>query len=77
MDAMVNFTLLIFRMIILFNPLKFFLPLFFTMMGGGLIFLIRDIANRNIAQTSLLLITNSFIVLAIGLLAEAIACRKN
>jgi glycosyltransferase involved in cell wall biosynthesis len=76
LDAMVNFTLLIFRMIILFNPLRFFLPVFFTMMGGGLAFLVRDIINQNIAQTSLLLITNSFIVLAVGLLAEAIVYKN-
>ncbi len=73
--ALMNFTMLILRTLVLFNPLKFFLPasIAFFLLGAG--FLVRDILALNIAQTSLLLITNSFILFAIGLLAEAIRCR--
>jgi hypothetical protein len=55
--------------------LKFFIPssLFFGFLG--FIFLVRDLLADDVAQASVLMITNGFILLAIGLLAEAIRCR--
>jgi glycosyltransferase involved in cell wall biosynthesis len=70
--ALRDFFFLIIRTMILFNPLKFFIPASMAVGGVGLVFLVRDIIDSNIAQTSLLMITNAFILLAIGLLAEAI-----
>ena len=71
-----NFTMMIFRIMILFNPLKFFLPpsIIMGMIGG--VFLVRDILDYNVAQTSLLMLINGFILFAIGLLAEAIRWKK-
>ncbi len=74
--ALMNFTMLILRTMVLFNPLKFFLPTSAGFFMVGTVFLVRDILAYNIAQTSILLITNSFILFAIGLLAEAIRCRE-
>lgn len=71
-----GFLVLIIRTIILFNPLKFFLPAAAFMGFFGIIFLIRDIFARNLAQSSLLMLVNAFILLAIGLLAEAIRTKK-
>ena len=39
-------------------------------------FLIRDFLVQDLAQGSILLIVNAFILFAIGLLAEAIRCRN-
>jgi glycosyltransferase involved in cell wall biosynthesis len=74
-DAFVNFLMLIVRTVILFSPLKFFLPVagIFGVIGMG--FLIRDIFDRDVAQASLLMIINAVILLTIGLLAEAIRCK--
>jgi glycosyltransferase involved in cell wall biosynthesis len=74
--ALFNFTMLILRTMVLFNPLKFFLPAsgFFFALGGG--FLVRDLIAEDLAQGTLLMITNAFILFAIGLLAEAIRCRN-
>jgi glycosyltransferase involved in cell wall biosynthesis len=74
--ALLNFTMLILRTMVLFNPLKFFLPAsaILLFLGGG--FLIRDLCAQDIAQGSILLIVNAFILFAIGLLAEAIRCRN-
>jgi glycosyltransferase involved in cell wall biosynthesis len=75
MKAFFGFTMLIFRTMVLFNPLKFFLPPagLFALIGLG--FLIRDIIALDIAQTSVLMLVNAFLCLAIGLLAEAIRNR--
>jgi glycosyltransferase involved in cell wall biosynthesis len=75
LDAFVNFIMLIVRTIILFNPLKFFLPVacLFGVVGIG--FLIRDLFEHDVAQASLLMIINAVILLTIGLLAEAIRCK--
>jgi len=74
--ALFNFTMLILRTMVLFNPLKFFLPAsgFFLLIGLG--FLTRDLLASDIAQGSILMIVNAFILFAIGLLAEAIRCRN-
>jgi glycosyltransferase involved in cell wall biosynthesis len=75
LSAFLGFLMLISRTTILFNPLKFFIPssLFFGFLG--FIFLVRDLLADDVAQASVLMITNGFILLAIGLLAEAIRCR--
>jgi glycosyltransferase involved in cell wall biosynthesis len=73
--AVLGFAMLIARTMILFEPLKFFLPPSVLFGGVGLLFLVRDIIAHNLAQASILMITNGFILLAIGLLAEAIRCK--
>lgn len=74
--ALFNFTMLILRTIVLFNPLKFFLPASAVLGAMGLAFLVRDLMAEDIAQGSILLLVNALILFAIGLLAEAIRCRE-
>lgn len=74
--AFFQFVILIARTMVLFNPLKFFVPPSLLFGGLGLIFLVRDILASDIAQASILLLINAFILGAIGLLAEAIRCRN-
>ena len=73
--ALYSFALLIIRTVVLFNPLKFFIPIsgIFAAVGGA--FVVRDVLAGDLAQSSLLFIVNAFILLAIGLLAEAIRSR--
>jgi hypothetical protein len=61
---------------VLFNPLRFFLPASFFFILIGFAFLIRDMFHYDVAQASILMITNGFILFAIGLLAEAIKWKK-
>ena len=74
--SFVSFTYLIIRIIILYNPLKFFLPasVLFGVVGGA--FLARDIIASNLAQTSLLMLVNAFILFSIGVLAEAMRWKR-
>jgi glycosyltransferase involved in cell wall biosynthesis len=74
--ALFNFTMLILRTIVLFNPLKFFLPASGMLGALGAAFLVRDLLAHDIAQGSILLLVNALILFAIGLLAEAIRCRE-
>jgi len=75
LQSFLGFAMLIARTMILFEPLKFFIPPSLLFGGIGLIFLVRDLVADNLAQASILMITNGFILLAIGLLAEAIRCK--
>ncbi len=75
-SALFNFTLLLLRTMVLFNPLKFFLPACGVMALFGLGFLVRDLIAADLAQGTLLLLTNAFILFAIGMLAEAIRLRN-
>lgn len=74
--ALFNFTMLILRTMVLFNPLKFFLPASAILGATGTGFLVRDLLASDIAQGSILLLVNALILFAIGLLAEAIRCRE-
>lgn len=69
----VSFILLVVRSIVLFNPLKVFLPL------GGLIFLvgvgklIEDIYLMNLSETAVMAFLSAITLWAVGLLADMIA----
>lgn len=66
----------IIRVILLFSPLRFFLPFFFILFLSGLISLIYDIIRVNITDTTLLLITSSLIVFFFGLLSDQLAAIR-
>ncbi len=74
--ALFQFTMLLLRTIVLFSPLKFFLPPSLLMAICGMAFLIRDLWAKDLAQGSILLLTNGLLFFGIGLLAEAIRLRK-
>jgi glycosyltransferase involved in cell wall biosynthesis len=73
--ALANFTLLILRTMVLWAPLKFFMPPSLLFAAIGMIFLARDLWAGNIAQTSILMLVNAFILFSLGMLAEAIRSR--
>lgn len=65
--------LLIVRLITLFNPLRIFIPIsaLFGSLGGAL--LIGDIINRNLNDSTILLILASILVFVFGLMADQMA----
>lgn len=74
-----DFTLLILRTIVFFNPLKVFIPLASTMMVGGLAKFAYDLTIDNLSESAVLLFLGALIIFAVGLLADQnarIAIRK-
>jgi glycosyltransferase involved in cell wall biosynthesis len=65
-----DFTMLILRTIIFFNPLKVFLPLGAVMAAGALAKLVYDITKDNLSETAVLGFLGALIVWAVGLLAD-------
>ena len=65
-----DFTLLILRTMIFFNPLKVFLPLGAILAIGALVKLVYDITKDNLSETAVLGILGALIVWAVGLLAD-------
>jgi glycosyltransferase involved in cell wall biosynthesis len=65
-----DFTLLIVRTMVFFNPLKVFLPLGAVMMAGALAKLAYDITKDNLSETAVLGALGALIVWAVGLLAD-------
>lgn len=65
-----DFTLLILRTIIFFNPLKVFIPLGFLLGLAGLAKLTYDIVIGNLSESAVLSLLGALIVWAVGLLAD-------
>ncbi|MEJ7812189.1 MAG: glycosyltransferase family 2 protein [Gemmatimonadaceae bacterium] len=65
-----DFTLLILRTIVFFNPLKVFIPLGALMAVLGMLKFIYDIALDNISESAVLFLLGALIVWAVGLLAD-------
>ena len=65
-----DFTLLIIRTMVFFNPLKVFLPLGAVMAVGALAKLAYDITRDNLSETAVLGALGALIVWAVGLLAD-------
>jgi glycosyltransferase involved in cell wall biosynthesis len=65
-----DFTMLILRTIIFFNPLKVFLPLGASLAIAALVKLAYDITIGNLSETAVLGILGALIVWAVGLLAD-------
>jgi glycosyltransferase involved in cell wall biosynthesis len=65
-----DFTLLIVRTMVFFNPLKVFLPLGALLMAVALAKLAYDITKDNLSETAVLGALGALIVWAVGLLAD-------
>ncbi len=68
-----SFMLLVTRAIVLFNPLKVFLPLGTVLFLLGVAKLIQDIVRWNLSETAVMAFLAAIIVWAVGLLADMIA----
>lgn len=67
-----DFFILILKIAMLYNPLRVFMPAFFTVMFMTIFSLGRDIYNLNLTDTTVMLFIFSMIILMIGLLADLI-----
>jgi glycosyltransferase involved in cell wall biosynthesis len=65
-----DFTLLILRTILLFNPLKVFIPVGALMFVAGLAKFVYDVTVRGLTESLLLTLIAPLIIWAIGLLAD-------
>ncbi len=67
------FLMLVLRTVVLFNPLKVFLPLGTMLAGIGLVKLAYDVYIWNLSETAVMAFLAAIIVWAVGLLADMIA----
>jgi len=68
-----NFVLLVVRAIVLFNPLKVFLPLGGVVFLVGVAKLIEDIYLWNLSETAVMAFLSAITIWSVGLLADMIA----
>jgi glycosyltransferase involved in cell wall biosynthesis len=68
-----NFILLVVRAIVLFNPLKVFLPAGAVLFVVGLAKLAQDIYLQNLSETAVMAFLSAIVVWSVGLLADMIA----
>jgi hypothetical protein len=65
--------LLVLRTVVLFNPLKIFLPLGLILFGIGLAKFIYDVLLWNLSETAVMAFLAAIVVWSVGLLADMIA----
>jgi glycosyltransferase involved in cell wall biosynthesis len=68
-----GFLLLVVRAIVLFNPLKVFLPLGMVLFLIGVAKLIQDIVRWNLSETAVMAFLSALVVWSVGLLADMIS----
>ncbi len=65
-----HFLLLILRVIVLFNPLKVFIPVGFFVFVVGFAKLIYDIGLRNLSESAVMCLLTALVIWCVGLLAD-------
>jgi glycosyltransferase involved in cell wall biosynthesis len=65
-----DFTLLILRTIVFFNPLKVFIPLGSLLALGGVAKFVYDITRNNLSESAVLAFLGALIIWTVGLLAD-------
>ena len=68
-----SFVLLVVRAIVLFNPLKVFLPLGAVLFLIGVGKLVQDIVRQNLSETAVMAFLAAIVVWSVGLLADMMA----
>jgi glycosyltransferase involved in cell wall biosynthesis len=68
--AAYDFTLLILRTIVFFNPLKVFLPVGAVMFAAGIVKFGYDVLLDNLSESAVLALLGALLVWAVGLLAD-------
>jgi glycosyltransferase involved in cell wall biosynthesis len=69
----INFTILVLRVMVLFNPLRVFIPLGLWLMILGLLKLAYDIFIWNLSETAVFAFLAAIMVWSLGLIADMIA----
>lgn len=69
----INFIILVLRVIMLFNPLRIFIPLGLVLIGIGTIKLIYDIFLDNLSETTVFAFLAAIMIWSLGLIADMIS----
>jgi len=69
----INFTILVLRVMVLFNPLRVFIPLGFWLGVVGVLKLIYDIYLENLSETAVFCFLAAIMIWSLGLIADMIA----
>ena len=68
-----NFIILVLRVIVLFNPLRIFIPLGLGLIGLGTVKFIYDIYMDNLSETTIFSFLAAMIIWSLGLIADMIS----
>lgn len=68
-----NFVMLVLRTIVLFNPLKVFLPVGALMFVVGIVKFVYDVFLWNLSETAVMAFLSALVVWSVGLLADMIS----
>ena len=68
-----NFIILVLRVIVLFNPLRIFIPLGLGLMGLGLAKFIYDLFIGNLSETTIFAFLAAIMIWSLGLIADMIS----
>ncbi|MEZ5778806.1 MAG: glycosyltransferase family 2 protein [Paracoccaceae bacterium] len=68
-----NFIILVLRVIVLFNPLRIFIPLGLSLMALGVFKFIIDITYRNLSETTAFAFLAAIMIWSLGLIADMIS----
>jgi hypothetical protein len=68
-----NFVMLVLRTVVLFNPLKVFLPLGALLFVAGLLKLAYDVVMWNLSESAVMAFLAAITVWSVGLLADMIS----
>jgi hypothetical protein len=68
--------MLIFRLVMLFSPLKAFLPISATLMLLGIGFLIYDLTTLNISDSTVFIFLSMILIFFFGLIADQVASLR-
>jgi hypothetical protein len=69
----INFIILVLRVIMLFNPLRIFIPLGLVLIGIGSTKLIYDIYMDNLSETTIFAFLAAIMIWSLGLIADMIS----
>ena len=69
----INFIILVLRVIVLFNPLRIFIPLGLILMGIGAVKFIIDIFYQNLSETTVFGFLGAIMIWSLGLIADMIS----
>ncbi|MGB0661364.1 MAG: glycosyltransferase family 2 protein [Mangrovicoccus sp.] len=69
----INFIILVLRVIVLFNPLRVFIPLGLVLFGLGFLKLLYDLSQWNLSETAIFAFLASIMIWSLGLIADMIS----
>jgi len=68
-----NFVILVLRVIVLFNPLRIFIPLGLVLIGIGSVKFVYDLYMDNLSETTIFAFLAAMIIWSLGLIADMIS----